>query len=621
MRYDIGRMAWGSAIAKAGIRRRWSSVRRYGGQAVAVANPCFQIEGRHLRTGGGMLTIVQPSPAAASVGEYLVQVGALDADDLARAERLRIESKESLEAVLTKLGLVGEAEMAAAYAACLGIPLVGRDGFPADPVMPERFSRAFLKETRIVPIEVSDEHMVLAMANPSDDWAADAMAHVAGRPVRRCAAAAADIDAAFERLYGDGQASIDEISDEADDGFDDDADVDRLKDLASEAPVVRLVNLLINRAVEARASDIHIEPLEAKLRVRYRIDGILRDVETPPNRLRAAIVSRIKLMARLDIAEHRLPQDGRIRLAVRGTDVDFRVSTTPTAHGESVVLRILDRGSLELDFRALGFADDDLDRFLDGLDRPHGIILVTGPTGSGKTTTLYTSLLHLNTADRKILTIEDPVEYQLAGINQSQVKPQIGWTFANALRSYLRQDPDVMMVGEIRDLETAQIAVQAALTGHIVLSTLHTNDAAGAVARLLDMGVDDYLLTSSVNMILAQRLVRRICRDCRQTYAPAPDVIEKLGLARLTRHRPVMLFRAMGCAACQETGYAGRMMVYEILPISDGIRQLILKSAAAQKIRDAAIAEGMQSMYRNGLRRALSGETTLEEVFRVVGAT
>lgn len=568
-----------------------------------------------------MLKLVRHSPPAGSVGEYLVETGALDADDLARARRLGVESNEPLESVLIKLGLVGEVELAGAYAAHLGIPLVSREGFPDAPVMPERFSRAFLRESRIVPIDVSDDGLVLAMADPLDDWTADAMAHVAGRPVLRQVAAAADIEAAFERLYGDGQASIDEISGEADGGFDDDADIDRLKDLASEAPVVRLVNLLISRAVEARASDIHVEPLEAKLRVRYRIDGILRDVETPPSRLRAAIVSRIKLMARLDIAERRLPQDGRIRLAVRGKDVDFRVSTTPTAHGESVVLRILDRGNLQLDFRALGFAEADLDTFLDYLDRPHGIMLVTGPTGSGKTTTLYTSLLHLNTADRKILTIEDPVEYQLAGINQSQVKPQIGWTFANALRSYLRQDPDVMMVGEIRDLETAQIAVQAALTGHIVLSTLHTNDAAGAIARLLDMGVDDYLLTSSVNMILAQRLVRRVCRSCRESYEAGPDVVDKLQLASLTQDRPAMLFRAAGCKACNGTGFAGRMMIYEMLPISDGIRHLVLRSAAAQEIREAAIAEGMQTMYRNGLRQSLAGETTLEEVFRVVGVS
>ena len=569
-----------------------------------------------------MLKLVQTSPAASSVGDYLTQSGVLDAEDLARAERLQSETGEVLEAILIKLGLVGENELAAAFAAYLGLTLMARDDFPDEPVMPTRFSKTFLKKAKIIPVAESDnDGLVIAMANPLDDWAADAMAHVAKRSVSRRVAAPADMEAAYERLYGDGQSSIDEISGEAGEGFDDDDDVDRLKDLASEAPVVRLVNLLITRAVEAKASDIHIEPLEAKLRVRYRVDGILHDVETPPNRFRAAIVSRIKLIARLDIAERRLPQDGRIRLPVRGKEVDFRVSTTPTAHGESVVLRILDRDGQALDFGALGFRGASLEVFLEYLNRPHGIMLVTGPTGSGKTTTLYTSLLHLNTADRKILTIEDPIEYQLAGINQSQVKPQIGWNFANALRSYLRQDPDVMMVGEIRDLETAQIAIQAALTGHIVLSTLHTNDAAGAVARLLDMGVDDYLLTSSINMVLAQRLVRKVCQSCRESFVAAPDVVDRLNLRNLTEDRPIRLYRAAGCAACGHTGYVGRTMIYEMLPISDGIRQLVLKNAVAQEIRDAAVHEGMERMYQNGFRRSLAGDTTPEEVIRVVGMT
>ncbi|HUD53461.1 type II secretion system ATPase GspE, partial [Parvibaculum sp.] len=399
--------------------------------------------------------------------------------------------------------------------------------------------------------------------------------------------------------------------------YDPSDDVERLKDIASEAPVIRLVNLLITRAVEARASDIHIEPMDGELRVRYRVDGVLQEVESPPQRLSSAVISRIKIMAKLNIAERRLAQDGRIRLAVRGKDIDFRVSTTPTIHGESVVLRILDRGSLKLDFAALGFDDEILGAFRDVLDRPHGILLVTGPTGSGKTTTLYTSLLELNTPDKKILTIEDPVEYQLKGINQVQVKPQIGLTFATALRSFLRQDPDIMMIGEIRDLETAEIAVQAALTGHLILSTLHTNDAASAVTRLLDMGVEDYLLTSTINGIAAQRLVRRLCPHCRQPYEALPEMLERLGLGAFAAGRTVTLYRATGCAHCSHTGYLGRSSVLEVLAMTDRLRQLVLAHAESGLLRKAAIEDGMQTMHFHGLKKVLAGETTVEEVLRV----
>ncbi len=358
--------------------------------------------------------------------------------------------------------------------------------------------------------------------------------------------------------------------------------------------------------------------MDGELRIRYRVDGVLREIESPPPRLGAAIVSRIKIMAKLNIAERRLAQDGRIRLAVRGKDIDFRVSTTPTIYGESVVLRILDRGTLRLDFDALGLSPGIQVALRRILREPHGILLVTGPTGSGKTTTLYASLLELNTPDRKILTIEDPVEYQLTGINQVQVKPQIGLTFATALRSFLRQDPDIMMVGEIRDLETAQIAVQAALTGHLILSTLHTNDAASAVTRLLDMGVEDYLLTSTVGGIAAQRLVRTLCLDCREPYEALPELADRLrqGGATLTA-APVKLYRARGCDACQGSGYRGRSPVAEVLVTSDRIRQLVLSRAEAGEIRKAAIDEGMVTLFADGIGKALEGITSIEEIFRV----
>jgi general secretion pathway protein E len=390
-----------------------------------------------------------------------------------------------------------------------------------------------------------------------------------------------------------------------------------LKDLASEAPVIRLVNLIISHALERRASDIHIEPFENQLIVRYRIDGVLHETESPPRRLSAAVISRIKIMANLDIAERRLPQDGRIKLRIQGKEIDLRVSTVPTMHGESVVMRILDKGGVALDFKSLGFDDDNLKAFIDVLMQPHGIILVTGPTGSGKTTTLYTALDQLNNPDVKILTVEDPVEYQMPGINQIQVKPQINLTFANALRSIVRQDPDVIMIGEIRDLETAQIAVQSALTGHMVLSTVHTNDAASTVNRLLDMGVEDYLLTSTVNGILAQRLVRTLCIHCRKPYHALPEVVEQMGLKRYTAEAQVTLYHPVGCEHCGSTGYRGRICILEMLPISDAIRSLIMRHATSGEIRAQGVKDGMQTMYENGLGKSVQGITTIEEVLRV----
>jgi general secretion pathway protein E len=378
--------------------------------------------------------------------------------------------------------------------------------------------------------------------------------------------------------------------------------------------VVRIVNRLISRAVEARASDIHIEPYEQSLRVRYRIDGVLREVEPPPAHLQAAIISRIKIMARLNIAERRLPQDGRIKLAVRGKDIDLRVATMPTLHGEAVVLRVLDRGSVVLDFGELGFDARALVAYRAMLARPNGIILVTGPTGSGKTTTLYTSLIELNSPDRKILTVEDPIEYQLDGINQVQTKPQIGLSFAHILRSMLRHDPDVIMVGEVRDLETAQIAVQAALTGHLVLSTLHTNNAAGTLTRLLDMGVEGYLMTSTLNGVVAQRLVRRLCTACRKPYQPLPELLEQLGLHAGTE---ATFWHPGGCAACNQTGYFGRISINEVLVMSDAVRSQILHQAEATELQRTAIQSGMQPMFQDGIAKVQAGVTTVEELLRV----
>ena len=549
-----------------------------------------------------------------ALGQLLIERGQLDAAGLERALRVRQASDDRLPLLLSKLGLVTEREIATGLAHLMDLPLATEGDYPDLLPHGDRVSANFLREARIVPLADTDEGLVVAMADPLDRYAIGAMQLFAGKPVQAWVGVPADIEAALERIFGTsaGGDVVQSLGDMADLGAED--DIQRLRDLASEAPVVRIVNRLIAKAAELRASDIHIEPAEQGLRARYRIDGVLRDIEPPPAQLRAAIISRLKIMARLNIAERRLPQDGRIRLAVRGKDIDLRVATMPTMYGEAVVLRVLDRGSVALDFEPLGFEPEALAAYRAALNRPNGIILVTGPTGSGKTTTLYASLIELNTPDRKVLAVEDPIEYQLDGVNQVQIKPQIGLSFAHVLRSMLRHDPDVIMVGEIRDLETAQIAIQAALTGHLVLSTLHTNNAASTLTRLLDMGVDDYLLTSTLNAIVAQRLVRRLCQDCREAYEPLPELLAQLGL---TGRGDLRLWRPVGCPRCNGTGYFGRISINEVLTLSDPIRQQILHHAEATELQRVALAAGMRPMFQDGLAKAAAGISTIEEVLRV----
>lgn len=561
-------------------------------------------------------TIEEPR---AAFGKYLLKTNKITHDALARAEQIALESRERLELVLTRLGIISERDLAEALAGFLELPLASLQDYPSSPILEDKLSKKFLREAQFIPLEERNGGVAIALANPLDEYTSEAIRFAIGMPLIRYVAYPAELENSFLRLYGEDKVDrgrlLEAARDRADEGLSD--DLDRLKDIASEAPIIKLVNQLIARAVEIRASDIHIEPMESELRIRYRVDGVLQKVESPPQQLSSAVISRIKIMTKLNIAERRLAQDGRIGMAVRGSDVDLRVSTTPTIHGESVVLRILDRGHLELDFAALGFEEDVTQTLRGLLEQPHGILLVTGPTGSGKTTTLYAALVELNTIAKKILTIEDPVEYQLDGINQVQVKPQIGLTFASALRSFLRQDPDIMMIGEIRDLETAQIAVQAALTGHLILSTLHTNDAASAVTRLLDMGVEDYLLTSTVNGVAAQRLVRTLCPNCREPYEPLPELRERVGLPQHLSNGHAQLFRAVGCEQCSHTGFRGRTSIIEILPITDPIRQAVLKSADAASIDQIARQMGMQTMRMHGLKKALAGITSIEEVLRV----
>src|SRR5438132_5652881 len=438
-----------------------------------------------------------PDEVLARLGGSLVDSGAIDRRSLDRARRVAAETAGRLDHVLTQLGLVSERGLAETLAQLIAAPLVTAADYPDTPLFLDRLKAKFLRRARVLPIVATEDSATLAMADPLDNFTRDAIAAAIGQPVTVAVAVPIELDAAFDRLYaepgedGDAAAMLDEVAFDAEPA---EEDAERLKDLASEAPVIRLVNQLIARAVETHASDVHLEPFPDRLRIRYRYDGVLHEVEPPSARLQAAVISRIKIMARLDIAERRLPQDGRIKLTVRGHEIDFRVSTVPSLHGEKVVLRILDRTDVDFDYAKLGLPADIRQGIERALDLPNGMVLVTGPTGSGKTTTLYTGLLKLNTVARNVVTVEDPIEYQLTGINQIQVKPQIGLNFANLLRSILRQDPDVIMIGEIRDLETAQIAVQAALTGHLVLSTVHTNSAAATMTRLRDMGLEAYLM-------------------------------------------------------------------------------------------------------------------------------
>ncbi len=559
-------------------------------------------------------------PARKRLGEILIERGKLDAAGLERALRLQHDGGERLGALLVTLGVCAQRDVTEALAFQLGLPLIDASGYPEFPILEETVSARFLRESRALPVREDEHQLGLAMVDPTDDYTIGAFQMVTGREIRPLVAIPTELEAAMERLYGAGKSALGQIVGDVETRVDEvafDADVQQLKDLASEAPVIRLVSLIITNALDMRASDIHIEPFENRLVVRYRIDGVLHEVESPPRRLSAAVISRVKIMANLDIAERRLPQDGRIRLRVQGKEIDLRVSTVPTMHGESVVMRILDKGGVALDFQRLGFEDDTLKAFMDVLFQPHGILLVTGPTGSGKTTTLYTALDTLNKPDVKILTVEDPVEYQMPGINQIQVKPQIDLTFANALRSIVRQDPDVIMIGEIRDLETAQIAVQSALTGHLVLSTVHTNDAPSTVNRLLDMGVEDYLLTSTIIGILAQRLVRTLCEHCKEPYVALAEVVEQFGLHRFSNAPEVTLYHPKGCSQCAQTGYSGRVSIMEMLPMTDPLRSLVMKHANAGELREEAVRGGMITMYEDGLRKAVRGITTYEEVLRV----
>lgn len=552
-----------------------------------------------------------PEDKLAQLGELLVRMGKISARDLDRAASAQSETGGILGPVLVNLGLVSETDVAQAQAQLLGLPFVSSDEFSAQAPEVEGLQNDFLRTHHIYPMRLDDASLTVAMAKPDDAFILKALALATGLTVHPCVALETDIDRAL--------AANDEVveGDESSDFESDAGDfVEHLKDLASEAPVIRLVNQLIGKVIELRASDIHLEPFDDGLHVRYRVDGVIATAEVVAPQLSAAVNSRVKLMAHLDIAERRLPQDGRIKTRVKGRELDLRVSTVPTVHGESVVMRVLDRTSVRYSLESMGFAPDTLERFNLLLARPHGILLITGPTGSGKTTTLYSALSKLDADAHKIITVEEPVEYQLEGINQIQVHQQIGLSFARALRSILRQDPDIIMIGEMRDGETAQIAVQSALTGHLVLSTLHTNTAAGAIVRLQDMGIEPYLITSSVNGVLSQRLVRRLCSHCKQAYELEPSLHISSGLQRRGLN-PSHLYKSVGCEQCRQTGYSGRCGIHELLVLDDVMRRGILDGLDAASLHTKATTAGMHTLYEDGLHKVADGVTSLDELLRV----
>ncbi|WP_228529634.1 GspE/PulE family protein [Diaphorobacter caeni] len=557
--------------------------------------------------------LVEPiQPARLRLGELLLQAGKINHRDLERALNAQHEMGGLLGKVLVQLGVVSELDISQALSRQLNVPFVTAEEFPT--LMPdvEGLLPDFLVSHNVFPLRVEDGRMDVAMAVPQDDFVLKALQMVSGLEVRPFIGNVSDIERALTQPQQD---AVDGDEFGALDGDSGDF-VEHLKDLASEAPVIRLVNAIVGRVIDMRASDIHLEPFDDGMHVRYRVDGVIHSSEIVPPKHSAAVGSRVKLLAHLDIAERRLPQDGRIKTRVKGRELDLRVSTVPTVHGESIVMRVLDRASVRFSLADMGFATDTLDKFNALLARPYGIMLVTGPTGSGKTTTLYAALAKLDSETQKIITVEDPVEYQLEGINQIQVHSQINLTFANALRSILRQDPDIIMIGEMRDGETAQIAVQSALTGHLVLSTLHTNTAAGAIIRLKDMGVEGYLITSSVNGILAQRLVRTLCGECKETYVPSETEWTTSGLSRFAAHG-TPIYRPVGCKQCRQTGFRGRTGIHELLVLDEKVRSAILQGKDAVEINTIAAKDGMLSLHEDGLRKVLAGATSLDELARV----
>ena len=554
--------------------------------------------------------------AKQGLGEMLVERGLLSSRDLDRALLAKREMGGLLGDVLIRLGLVAETELAAILCEHLGVSLASKSDYPSEPIDLDAVPEQFLLNHRVVPLSISSDEIAFAAHCPQDPFISKALRLATGSRITMRLGLAADLDAALE-LRGQQEDETDEDSLSLINA-DDDEFIEHLKDLASEAPVIQRVNQIIQRSLEIDASDIHLECFEDGLRLRYRIDGVLQESsQAVDTNSAAAIISRIKLLANLNIAERRLPQDGRIMTRVKGHELDLRVSTLPTIHGEGVVMRVLDRESIRLSLDDMGFSDDTLAHYQSLLNKPHGVLLLTGPTGSGKTTTLYASLSNMDSEALKVITVEDPVEYQLHGINQIPVHSQIGLTFARALRSILRQDPDVIMIGEMRDTETAQIAVQSALTGHLVLSTLHTNTAAGAITRLEDMGVERFLITAAVNGVLSQRLIRRLCDHCKKPVVVTPDMARETGLSEVPDGTPSHIYESSGCDHCKNTGYSGRLAIHELFVLDAGAQRAVVDGADASQLHEYARSRGMRTLYEDGLKKVATGLSSLDEVLRI----
>ena len=552
------------------------------------------------------------------LGITLVEQNLITEEQLKEALAESEKSGEPLRKVLIRLGMVTEEDIISFYVEQMGIPRVDLSSYLIDPKIVGLIPEALSKKYQVIPLFKTKESLTVAMTDPLNVVAIDELKLKTGLNIEATIAGEVDIRQAINQYYGVG-GSIEEvlksIDIEALSVEEEDAAIEKLHEVAEEAPIIKLVNLIMMQAIRDRASDIHVEPEESSVKIRFRIDGILHDTSEIPKHLQAAIISRIKIMSDMNIALKRAPQDGRFGINLEGSKIDLRVSTFPTIHGENVVMRLLDATSILLGLGELGFSEENFNHFNKLIKQPNGIILVTGPTGSGKTTTLYSALNTINTPDKNIITIEDPVEYQLKGIRQSQINPKAGLTFANGLRSILRQDPDIVMVGEIRDKETAEIAIQAALTGHLVFSTLHTNDAPGALTRLIDMGIEPFLISSSVIGILAQRLVRKLCESCKKTFKPSEKLLEDLGIP--LPKVDLTFYKSEGCKVCKNTGYKGRIGIFELITVDDKIRDLVLTKTSSTVIKRAAEEAGMKTLREDGLIKILAGQTSIDEVIRV----
>ncbi len=549
-------------------------------------------------------------PKTRPLGERLIEAGLLTPEQLRISLKEQKRTREMLGQILVRLGFVTQEQIEAALAQESGTVQKNLEFVEIDLDAVKLITEEIARKYKLIPISRESDILTVAMVDTFDVVAVDEVQNQSGLEVNVIAASEKDVLEAINKYYGF-SGSIDEVVDQA---LAEGLGKDRADQEAQEAPIIRLVNQLILRGVNEGATDVHFEPDEKVLRVRYRLDGALQQGFLLPKQLQPSVIARIKILADLNIAESRIPQDGKIRFQVGKKDVDLRVSTLPTIHGENVVMRILDKSKVILGLEDLGFSPQNLEIFTEMIQRPHGIILVTGPTGSGKTTTLYTALAHINSLDKKIATLEDPVEYQLSVIRQTQINEEIGMTFASGLRSLLRQDPDVILVGEMRDSETAEMAIRAALTGHLVFSTLHTNDAAGALPRLIDMGLDPYLLASSIIMVLAQRLVRKICPDCKESYTVPAEELQALGLGEM---EGFSFYRGTGCDKCNQSGYRGRAAIYELLPVNDAVRELILQGASSGEIQKCAMGQGMMPMRNDGFKKVVVGLTTIDEVMRL----